>query len=188
MVFFLIECRLNCPRYFVTGLLRILCNEKESEESTQKQRAAKFLINEVSRLIKELHAEFSKERTENVKDEEISQRKEDLPANLLKLDQLSTKFQKCLEIIPDDYEEKDAIILQLTTEYQKLIEEKKKYEVFVNKENHEREISKVKTFSVSSLNIKLAQFKGYDSDLDIYSFQFEFEKLYLKKHSKENAS
>jgi len=76
--------------------------KKESEESTQKQRAANFLINEVSRLIKELHAEFSKERTEAVKDEEISQRKEDLPANLLKLDHLSTKFQKCLEIIPDD--------------------------------------------------------------------------------------
>ena len=73
----------------------------------------------------------------------------------------------------------------MTTEYQKLVEEKKKYEVFVNKENHEREISKVKTFSVSSLNIKLAQFKGYDSDLDISSFQFEFEKLYLKNTPKK---
>ena len=159
--------------------------KKESEESSQKQRAAKFLINEVSRLTKELHAEFSKERTEDINDEEISRRKEELPANLLKLDQLSTKFQRCLEIIPDDYEDKDTVITLLSAKYQELVEEKKKYEVFVNKENQEREISKTKTFSVSSLNIKLAQFKGYDSDLDVYTFQFEFEKLYLKNTPKK---
>ena len=158
--------------------------KKESEEFTQKQRAAKFLINEVSRLTKELYGEFSKERTDDVNDEEISRRKEDLSANFLKLDQLSTKFQRCLEIIPDDYEEKDTVILQLTTEYQELVEEKKKYEQFVNTENQHREISKAKTFQVSSLNIKLAQFKGYESDLDIYTFQYEFEKLYLKNTPK----
>ena len=112
--------------------------KKESEEFTQKQRAAKFLINEVSRLTKELYGEFSKERTDDVNDEEISRRKEDLSANFLKLDQLSTKFQRCLEIIPDDYEEKDTVILQLTTEYQELVEEKKKYEQFVNTENQHR--------------------------------------------------
>ena len=98
--------------------------KKESEESSQKQRAAKFLINEVSRLTKELHAEFSKERTEDINDEEISRRKEELPANLLKLDQLSTKFQRCLEIIPDDYEDKDTVITLLSAKYQELIEEK----------------------------------------------------------------
>ena len=57
-----------------------------------------------------------KKRTDDVNDEEISRRKEDLLANFLKLEQLSTKFQRCLEIIPDDYEEKDTVILQLTTE------------------------------------------------------------------------
>ena len=84
--------------------------KKDAEESVQKQQAAKFLINEVSRITKDLHSEFSKDRDGEIQDEEVSRRKEVLPTNLIKLDQLSTKFQLCLELIPDDYEEKDTII------------------------------------------------------------------------------
>ena len=159
--------------------------KKDAEESVQKQQAAKFLINEVSRITKDLHNEFSKERNEEIQDEEISRRKEDLPSNLIKLDQLSTKFQRCLEIIPDEYEDKDTIISQITEEYENLVMEKEKYERFIEIEMKEREMSKEKTFQVSSLNIKIDKFKGYDSELDIYSFQYEFEKLHLKSTPKK---
>ena len=159
--------------------------KKDAEESVQKQQAAKFLINEVSRITKDLHSEFSKDRDGEIQDEEVSRRKEELPTNLIKLDQLSTKFQRCLEIIPDDYEEKDTIITQITENYENLVVEKERYEKFIEIEMKEREMSKEKTFQVSSLNIKMDKFKGYDSELDIYSFQYEFEKLHLKSTPKK---
>ena len=35
-----------------------------------------------------------------------------------------------------------------------------------------------------NLNIKLPKFKGYDSQIDIYTFQLEFEKIYLRSTPK----
>ena len=161
-------------------LKNLVSKKKEADGSIQKQQAAKFLITEVTRLTKDLHSEFTKDRDGEIQDEEVSRRKEELPSNLLKLEQLSQKFQRCLEIIPDEYEDKDAIINQITDDYETLVEEKERYEKFIETEIKEREMSKEKNFQASSLNIKLSKFKGYDSELDIYSFQYEFEKLHLK--------
>ena len=58
--------------------------KKEAEEISQKKRSAEFLINEVLRLTSELNTEFSKEKENDVSDEEIMRRKDDLPSNLLK--------------------------------------------------------------------------------------------------------
>jgi len=160
-------------------------SKKEESENNQMRQAALFLINEVKRITKELFSEFSKNRTKEVSDEEIALRKEDLPANLLKLEQLSTKFQRCLEIVPDNYEGKEDIINALTQNYNDLLSEKKSHELFINSEIKLREIAKEKSFQVSSLNINLSKFSGYDSELDIYTFQFEFEKLYLKTTPKK---
>ena len=44
---------------------------------------------------------------------------------------------------------------------------------------------KEKLFQVSDLHIKLKTFKGYISDLDVYTFQMEFEKLYTKATPKK---
>ena len=43
-----------------------------------------------------------------------------------------------------------------------------------------REISKQISFQISYLNIKLLIFKGHCSELEVFSFQAEFEKLHLK--------
>ena len=162
--------------------------KREAEENSQRKRATDFLICEVSRISNELLAEFEKECDGQVTDEEISRRKEDLPANLLKMEQLSTKFQKCLETIPDDYEDKDVHIDTMTIQYNNLIQHKESYESFVQSEICEREISKEKTFQVASLNIKLSKFSGYDSEMDIYTFQCEFDKLHLKTTPKKMLS
>ena len=86
---------------------------KAAEEESQKKRSAEFLVNEVQRLTSELCNEFSKEREPDVSDEEITRRKDDLPSNILKLNQLSTKFQQCLETIPDSYDDKNEIIKEM---------------------------------------------------------------------------
>ena len=159
--------------------------KKDIEEASQKKRSADFLINEVFRISNELLTEFTKETKREVSDEEISRRKEDLPANLLKMDQLSTKFQKCLETIPDDYENKDTQINSMITHYNDLVRHKELYEKFVQFEIHDREILKEKSFQLTSLNINLSKFSGYDSDIDIYTFQREFDKLHLKTTPKK---
>ena len=35
-----------------------------------------------------------------------------------------------------------------------------------------------------NFNIKLPKFKGYDSQIEIYTFQLEFEKIYLRSAPK----
>ena len=165
-----------------------LKRKKECEERAQKKRAAEFLIGEVSRITTELLNEFEKECNPDVIDEEILRRKDDLSTNILKLDQLSNKFQRCLEIIPEDLDDKEAVIDGLVKRYQDLIERKESYDAFITSEIKERELSKQKSFQVSSLNIKLSKFSGYDSDMDIYTFQREFDKLHLKNTPKRMLS
>ena len=159
--------------------------KKEAEIASQKKRAAEFLIAEVFRLISELSSEFSKDRNSDVTNDEVARRKEDLPSNLLKLNQLSTTFQKCLETIPDSFESKEEAIDKMNTKYEQLMKEKELYEKFIQTETIERELEKEKSFQISSVNIKLQKFKDYSSELDIYSFQSEFEKLYLKTTPKK---
>ena len=162
--------------------------KRDAEENSQKRRATDFLISEVSRISNELLSEFEKECDGQVTDDEISRRKEDLPANLLKMEQLSSKFQKCLETIPDDYEDKEIHIDTMTTQYNELIQHKESYESFVQNEIREREISKEKSFQVASINIKLSKFSGYNSEMDIYTFQCEFDKLHLKSTPRKMLS
>ena len=123
--------------------------KKNIEENSQRKRATDFLINEVNRISNELSAEFEKECDGQVTDDEISRRKEDLPANLLKMEQLSAKFQKCLETMPDDYEDKDIRINSMSSQYEDLVQSKESYEKFVQNEIREREISKEKNISNS---------------------------------------
>ena len=42
------------------------------------------------------------------------------------------------------------------------------------------ELNKRDLIKESKLNIKLSKFSGFDSELDVYTFQTEFEKLYLR--------
>ena len=162
--------------------------KREIEENSQRKRATDFLINEVTRISNELLSEFEKECDGQVTDDEILRRKEDLPANLLKMEQLSTKFQKCLETIPDDYEEKDENIESMTTQYNELVLHKESYEKFVKNEIREREISKERSFQIATLNINLTKFSGYESEMDIYTFQYEFDKLHLRTTPKKMLS
>ena len=163
---------------------RTVKQKKENENLSQKKRASEFLITEILRLIAELRDEFRKDKVD-VSDEEIFRRKDDLSSNLIKLDRLSNKFQHALEIIPDEYEEKDSVIMKMKSEYDKLLQEKQAYEEHLQGEIQERELMKERSFQTACLNIKLLKFKGYDSDLDIYSFQAEFEKLYQKSTPKK---
>ena len=55
-----------------------------------------------------------------------------------------------------------------------------KFQVNVIEEVRLREITKEKSFEASKLKINLPKFKGYDSPIDIYTFQEKFERLHSK--------
>ena len=54
----------------------------------------------------------------------------------------------------------------------------------INNEVKNREIAKQKLFNESKLRINLPKFFGYESKLDIYSFQSEFLKIYERTSPK----
>ena len=85
-----------------------------------------------------------------------------------------------METIPESFDKKEETIPKMNVNYEQLMKEKELYEKFIQQETIERELEKEKSFQISSVNIKLHKFKDYASEMDIYSFQSEFEKLYLK--------
>ena len=58
----------------------------------------------------------------------------------------------------------------------------------VEKEATERELLKKELFQESRLKINLPKFNGYDSKLDIYTFQTEFLKVYERTTPKRMLS
>ena len=51
-----------------------------------------------------------------------------------------------------------------------------------------RELEKQKTFSASAIVFDLKKFTGYSSELDVYSFRTEFEKLFLRETPKNKLA
>ena len=56
------------------------------------------------------------------------------------------------------------------------------------KEISKRELEKQSKFNNLLLNIKLSKFRGYNLPVDIFTFQRDFEKLYLKSTPKSMLS
>ncbi|MCH2406189.1 MAG: hypothetical protein MK200_08365 [Nitrosopumilus sp.] len=159
-------------------------HKKHRDEVLQKSHAAEFLIEEVSRLINEYLRVFTKVNNDDVNDDEISIRNDALKADMSKLDHLSVKFQYML-LIPVEYNNGKLIIVEIKGRYGSLITKKCIYEGALKLQVQKRELMKEKLFQVSALNIKLQIYKGYNSEMDIYSFQMEFEKLYSKSTPKK---
>ena len=154
----------------------------KAEVEQQKKRKLKFLGEEVTRLITDLQTKFTVDLNDKT-NEEISRLKNDLI-------QLPRDLQSVAKTIKDIVEagETDEGIEAYNKRYTKLLSLKAKYEALVHSAFESREIEKHKTFKKSVLNIKLPEFKGYESPLDIYTFQDKFEKLHLRDTPTENLA
>ena len=75
-----------------------------------------------------------------------------------------------------DHSEVDGIIQS----YHEVCALKNEYVTTIEQEASTNEVLKQQKFQSSKLNIKLQKFKGYESDIDIYTFQSDFEKLHKK--------
>ena len=153
--------------------------QEERNQMDQSFATSKFLLEEISSLSREIYDEFNKEK-EDVSDDEIMRRRSQFPATMKQMEQLSTKIQKILATIPATYPDRAKILTRIEDDYNIINDEKKSYENHFKNEFIKRELMKTETFERSKLNIRLTKFGGFNSELDIYSFQTEFEKLHLK--------
>ena len=106
--------------------------------------------------------------------------KKKLPSIQQRIDNLSDKYKDLLGVIPDIYPHKEAKLNELSLQYQHHVESNAEFQIKLKHEIKFRELNKEKTFEASKLKIQLPKFKGYDSSLDVYTFQEKFEKLHLK--------
>ena len=137
----------------------------------KKSNKVKFINEEVRRIITDLNNAFIEIDTES--DEEITKRKGELSDQLKLFQTIPKKIEELM-----DGGEFDTEITQIKIKYENLKSHKDLYVTNLNDELIKREIEKKKNFSNAVLNIKLEKFKGYNSALDIYTFQDEFEKVH----------
>ena len=78
----------------------------------------------------------------------------------------------------------EAKVDDILSSYHNLRKLKDSYAPSVDKEVKSREIIKLEIFKESKLKISLPKFNGYESKLDIYTFQSEFLKIYQRRTPK----
>ena len=152
--------------------------KKDIEENT-KSRSIEFLVEEIYRTVSELEREFSENLTE-IDNDEVIKRKNSHSETQRKVESLAIKFKELLKIPSSKIEN----IEEMKEEYRRLLEMKQTYTDNLHQELTVREIEKKASFNSAEINIKLPVFKGYNSELDIYTFQTTFEKLYSESTPK----
>ena len=146
----------------------LINQEKQESRNTQMN----FLVEDANRLMNEIDVEIGTNLSK-VTDENITRRKSELQLITKKLNLVSTKISEILKF-------EGGIKVAPKKRYDALIYSVENYENEVNSENSKREISKEMLFKESKLNIKLPKFCGYETAIDIYTFQMDFEKIYGK--------
>ncbi|XP_066933425.1 uncharacterized protein [Clytia hemisphaerica] len=131
-----------------------------------------LLIDEIDRTITYLNASCTCIAT-LLSNEELKQRKSHIEEQSKELKEIPSKLRELLGLRPD-MEKYNS----LKTKYEALIKSRAAYHVKINDEVKLREFDKLESFKKSRLNIKLPQFTGYDSKIDIYTFIDEFDKLH----------
>ena len=166
-----------------------MVDEHQSElqgERQRKKETSEFLITDVGRIMDLLlddTASFSS-GGDQVTDEEIWEMKKNIPLMKKQMESMCEKYKELLEMVPDSIKDKDKKLKVLSDKYQKLLKSEKVFRDKLDTEIRERELTKEKSFETSTLKINLPKFGGYDSKMDVYTFQEKFEKIYKSKTPK----
>ena len=139
-------------------------------------RSKLFPFEEVETIIKSLYDKFSANITD-MNDDEISDRKKELPKQVQKLENVSKMVHGILECSEPAMKN---IINDILDMYKKINKLKESYSHCIDDEMKKREITKQDLFNESKLRINLSKFSGYESKVDIYTFQSEFLKVHKR--------
>ena len=152
-------------------------------ERQRKQETAEFLIADVGRIMDLLLKETAL-FSDDVTDEELWEAKKHLPIMQKQTESMCDKYKALLEIIPDSVSQKDRKLNELSDKYRSLLSADKDFRERLDAEMKKRELTKEKSFETSTLKINLPKFGGYDSKIDVYTFQENFEKVHKAKTPK----
>ena len=93
---------------------------------------------------------------------------------------LSEKITQLYTQMPLDYENRETVLKEHSEKEKSCRNALDSYRSSLKDQISERNVSKERLSSSNSLQIALSKFSGFDSTLDIYTFQAEFEKLFSK--------
>ena len=91
---------------------------------------------------------------------------------------LSEKITQLYTQMPLDYENQETVLKEHLEKEKSCRNALDSYRSSLKDQISERNFSKERLSSSNSLQIALSKFSGFDSTLDIYTFQAEFEKLF----------
>ena len=161
----------------------------QSKERVQKkvavihqERAMLFQVETTTRVVQELEKNWQRDIKE-ASDDKLIVWKETQEDDLKKFNQVTEKYQELLKF-PASSEDLVREIEYLGKRYTFIVSLKEEFNDALTNEIDQRELNKRDLVKETKLNIKLSKFSGYDSELDIYTFQSEFEKLYLRTTTK----
>ena len=95
------------------------------------------------------------------------------------MDKVTEKYQELLKFLAST-EELEKSIEDLGKKYITINSMVERFKKDLIQEINNGELIKRDLTKESKLNIKLSKLSGFDSELDVYTFQTEFEKLYLR--------
>ena len=107
----------------------------------------------------------------------MSDRKTELPMQVRKVENLLEMVHDILKCSEPTMKNRINDIVDM---YRKINKLKENYSHCIDDEMRKREITKQELFNESKLRINLPKFSGYESKVDIYTFQSEFLKVHKR--------
>ena len=161
-------------------LAKTLSEQKEKAEAKrkfdEKVTVSKYIFQEIESRYTILRKTCVVSLS-NLDDSQILEKKK----NIGKIDEESNvimeKLTELVKEIPGKYDKEENVLNQVRKIRDDLMIVKAAYQSKLEKEISNRDLGANNLQNASSLNIELPRFKGYNSALDIYTFQTEFEKL-----------
>ena len=175
---------LDTIKNYIKDLKKAKKESKQTEgahDADCKSNKFTFLKKEFNLMADEVEKVFilNDDGWEAVTDQQLTKRKENIDDDLKTLSQMHNIIKDIMDVSTDEKE-----LNEITKKYEKILSHKNLYSTKLYDEYKSRQIEERKAFDQTKLSIELPKFKGYGG-VDIYTFQSDFEKLYLKSTPKE---
>jgi len=167
----------------VNDTTKIQQDKIRQDEIKRKQRSTEFFLNNITRDLKELKEEFSKQ-TDSATDEDISKWKKEILHLSSKVDKVADNIKTLMQTRSSDASYETSL-KNINEQFEMLFTLKKSFISDIDEELAARDIEKSREFNRSRLNIRIEKFSGYDSKIDFFTFRSNFEKMHLKTTPKQ---
>ena len=154
-------------------------DEIVAAESNAKETKFNFIQDSINKSIDRLDIVFSIQDDEwsDETDEQVTKRKTNISKQLEEVQSLTSMFQSMMDSSAGVKDSGTLVDVQ-RKKFDHLLMARDKYVNRLQDEVKCREIDEQKAFDKSKLNIPLAKFGGYNSTVDIYTFQTNFQKIH----------